>query len=81
MIFLFKAHRKLNYSNERIYTGLIDLEPNANEIVAAAEHQEYQKRRQAAKFLVNLPIFVFIVILSFSLIGRISSASEEESQA
>ncbi|CAF2330381.1 unnamed protein product [Rotaria sp. Silwood2] len=46
-----QANKKLNYSNERIYRGLIDLEPNAEEIIAAAEQQEFQKRKQAAKFL------------------------------
>ncbi|CAF1236851.1 unnamed protein product [Rotaria magnacalcarata] len=46
-----QANKKLNYSNERIYKGLIDLEPNTEEIIAAAEQQELQKRKQAAKFL------------------------------
>ncbi|CAF1252359.1 unnamed protein product [Adineta ricciae] len=46
-----QANKKLNYSNERVYKGLIDLEPNAEEIIAAAEQQEIQKRKQAAKFL------------------------------
>ncbi len=58
-----QANKKLNYSNERIYKGLIDLEPNTEEIVAAAEQQELQKRKQAAKFLVN---FIFkIIFLDF----------------
>ncbi|CAF1262061.1 unnamed protein product [Adineta ricciae] len=46
-----QANKKLNYSNERVYKGLIDLEPNVEEIIAAAEQQEIQKRKQAAKFL------------------------------
>ncbi|UJR33770.1 hypothetical protein I4U23_021197 [Adineta vaga] len=46
-----QAYKKLNYSNERIYRGLIDLEPNAEELIVAAEQQEIQKRKQAAKFL------------------------------
>jgi len=46
-----QANKKLNYSNERIYKGLIDLEPNTEEILAVAEQQESQKRKQAAKFL------------------------------
>ena len=53
-----QANRKLNYSNERIYKGLIDLEPNTEEILAAVEKQEYQKRKQASKFLVKKIIFI-----------------------
>ncbi len=48
-----QANKKLNYSNERVYKGLIDIEPNAEEIIALAEQQELQKRKQAAKFLVS----------------------------
>ena len=32
------------------------MEPNAEEILVAAEQQELQKRRQAARFLVNFPL-------------------------
>ncbi|CAF0921777.1 unnamed protein product [Didymodactylos carnosus] len=46
-----KVNKKLNYSNEKIYSGLIDLEPNINELVTMAEQQELQKRKQAMKFL------------------------------
>ncbi|CAF0803473.1 unnamed protein product [Adineta steineri] len=46
-----QANKKLNYSNEYVYKGLIDLEPNVEEIIATAEQQELQKRKQAAKFL------------------------------
>ncbi len=59
LILNIQANKKLNYSNERVYKGLIDLEPNTEEILALAKQQELQKRRQAAKFLVNLFEFQF----------------------
>ncbi len=65
----------MNYSNDRIYRGLIDLEPNTEEIVAAAEQQELQKRKQAAKFLVN-DEFRFSSS-SLILLGRISIITKE----
>jgi len=71
-----QTNKKLNYSNERIYKGLID--PNAEELVALAEQQEVQKRRQAAKFLVkNFSIQRKRNFAVFYFQGRISSIAKE----
>lgn len=72
----------MNYSNECVYRGLIDLEPNAEEIVAAAEHQELQKRRQAAKFLVKLSRTVLDRNHEHihRVLGRIPSAAKETTE-